>query len=146
MQTRSLVMPFRRWWLKEARDLLKADARNDLELAERFHRELGGSVHGVRSYLNRFKNARVGATLSLAEALCREYPTLAFPVMFFEADSEARAVKEFSARFREKNNIRPESPDEPPPPPVRASRKRKLAGTASEEFAALREKTRPQRP
>lgn len=147
MATRSLVLPFGPWWLEAARAKVKSDPRGDVGLAEQFHRELNTTVEGARSYLNKFKNEKAGATLTLARALCREYAELPYPVLFFESKDEALEVMSFASRLRAggKRSIEPPAPPPPPPAPTRRKRQRQLKGSAREEFEALREKSRPQK-
>ncbi len=70
---KSLTIPVEDWWLDEARAKLRGDERSDRELAEIFRAFLGGSLEGVRSYVNKFKNGKVGATLALVRAIQQEY-------------------------------------------------------------------------
>lgn len=143
---RSLVIPVWEWWLEEARELLQKDERKDSGLANDFHRSLGASVAGARSYLNRFRRGKAGATLSLIEVLCREYVSLPRPIVFPKSHDEARELEGAARSFRTKRNQDPREAVPPyedyEKPSTRTPRPRKLKGSAMDELRALSEKTK----
>ncbi len=147
---RSLVIPVWDWWLKEARELLQQDTRRDGGLAADFHRALGATEKGARSYLSKFRRGKSGPTLALIDVLCREYVSLPRPIISPKSHDEALELENAARRIRVKRNEDPEErippyedyEDLPAPTKPRAN---KLKGTAMDEYRSLIEKSKPRR-